>query len=496
MALLYCPLPYHSDSAELAAGFASFSDFVLLESNYQSSQQGRFDVISAKAQQTLLLGAQRQLLQKWHTEVNNSVQGTFTDTGLNWPSSAAIAFIEQQIPQAVRQSISQLPTTLQKLPFLSGWIGQLDYELGCEINRLELNSTNKQKTALGQMNYYPWSIVVDHQKQQTWLIAESQFLQKSQPADKTQALEVQQLIAALPFDLQEALHNNRTTTKKTEFTLQQAFKKDTSYKNYQQAFSTIQNYILAGDCYQVNLTQRFSSHYAGDPWQAYLKLRAIAPAPYSGFIRLQGSTLASCSPELFLRIDHQDVSSKPIKGTIATSSDPTIDNNNKRLLQQSSKDIAENIMIVDLLRNDLSKWCQPFSVSSKNPCQLQSFSNVHHLVSEVQGKLKPEASPLMMLFSAFPGGSITGAPKKRAMEIIQEQEHHPRQAYCGSLFSYSCHQQLNANILIRSLLFQNNKVYCWGGGGITAASKLEDEYQESLSKIHSLLTALEVTFTG
>ena len=193
-----------------------------------------------------------------------------------------------------------------------------------------------------------------------------------------------------------------------------------SQEQYTQKLMCISSYLQAGDCYQINLAQRFSATYMGDEWQAYQQLRVANHAPFSAFIRLVDSVIMSISPERFLSVNEQIVQTKPIKGTRPRFNDPIQDQQQIESLLSAEKDRAENLMIVDLLRNDLSKHCQPGSVNVPELFKLESFAAVHHLVSTVTGKLKTNSSAIDLLQGAFPGGSITGAPKIRAMQIIDE----------------------------------------------------------------------------
>lgn len=254
----------------------------------------------------------------------------------------------------------------------------------------------------------------------------------------------------------------------------------------------IQAYIQAGDCYQVNLSHSFEGSFSGDPWLAFSALSSAHPTPYAAFLRHEGRALVSVSPEQFLTINGGAVKTSPIKGTRPRGSSLETDTALADELQASEKDRAENLMIVDLLRNDLSLHAEPGSVQVEQLFALESYANVHHLVSQIKARLKPGISPLQALFDAFPGGSITGAPKMRAMEIIRELESHWRGPYCGSVFYYGLNGRLDSNIAIRTLLCEaDGTIRCWGGGGIVADSDPEAEYQETLAKVGPLMRFLE-----
>ncbi|MDA3164773.1 aminodeoxychorismate synthase component I, partial [Pseudomonas aeruginosa] len=261
--------------------------------------------------------------------------------------------------------------------------------------------------------------------------------------------------------------------------------------DYRQAIRRIQDYIQAGDCYQVNYSQRFQAACSGSPWPAYRALREACPTPFSGYLRLADGAILSLSPERFLKLGKGKVETRPIKGTRPRGKTPEEDMALAASLLASPKDRAENLMIVDLLRNDIGRSCQPGSVRVPELFALESYPNVHHLVSSVTGELAPGKDALDLLEGSFPGGSITGAPKIRAMQIIDELEPSRRGIYCGSLFYLDVRGEMDSSIAIRTLLVRNGQVSCWGGGGIVADSHWEDEYQETLDKVRVLLETLE-----
>jgi para-aminobenzoate synthetase component I len=266
---------------------------------------------------------------------------------------------------------------------------------------------------------------------------------------------------------------------------------------YRSAFEQIQAYIRAGDCYQVNLAQKFSAPYQGDPWAAYCELRAIAAAPFSAYLQPAPDQAVLClSPERFLSLHGRRVETSPIKGTRPRYPDRRADELAAAELRASGKDRAENLMIVDLLRNDLGRSCIPGTIHVDRLFEIQSFPTVHHLVSTISGELKEESSAAALLRDSFPGGSITGAPKRRAMQIIDELEPDDRQLYCGSLFYISADGRMDSNIAIRTLLCHAGEIACWGGGGIVADSQWQQEYQETYDKVGKFLLALEATIAS
>lgn len=264
-----------------------------------------------------------------------------------------------------------------------------------------------------------------------------------------------------------------------------------SQQQYYKAFQHVQEYIRAGDCYQINLTQEFTALVQGALLSKAEELWELTHAPYTGYLKIDDFELLSCSPELFIEFQsHRKIKTRPIKGTMPRYDDPNQDLASKAKLSRSEKDQAENVMIVDLLRNDLSVYAETGSVETTKLFEIESFNQVHHMVSEITATLKAEINPVQMLLSALPGGSITGAPKIRAMQIIEELEGTPRGAYCGSLGYFNFDGTGRWNILIRSIQKYQEKLSMWAGGGITIASNAEAEYQECFDKISAMLELL------
>ncbi|MEB5930280.1 aminodeoxychorismate synthase component I [Acinetobacter schindleri] len=265
---------------------------------------------------------------------------------------------------------------------------------------------------------------------------------------------------------------------------------------YQEAFSQVQEYIKAGDCYQINLTQEFSAQAKGSVLATAEQFWQLTNAPYAGYLRVGEFELLSCSPELFIEFQSERrIITKPIKGTMPRYIDPILDEQSKQTLKNSEKDQAENVMIVDLLRNDLSVYAETGSVKTPKLFNIESFNQVHHMVSEVQATLKKDVNPFNVLMSALPGGSITGAPKIRAMQIIEELEDAPRGAYCGSMGYFNFDGTGSWNILIRSIQKYQNEMSLWAGGGITISSDCDAEYQECFDKVEAMLNLLNTWYT-
>lgn len=284
------------------------------------------------------------------------------------------------------------------------------------------------------------------------------------------------------------------TASQSRFSLASAFLPQQSRSEYLRSLARIKDYLAAGDCYQVNLAQRFSARFSGDPLAAWLALQQAHPAPHGCYFDAEDYQVFGVSPERFLSISGRRVVTEPIKGSRPRGATPAEDDALADDLLSNPKDRAENLMIVDLLRNDLGACCEAGSITAEPLFELRRFSNVQHLVSTVSGRLREDLTPLEALLGAFPGGSITGAPKKRAMEIIAELEPVPRGAYCGSFFWMDDQGNLDSNILIRTLQTDGDRLYCHGGGGIVFDSEPEAEYEESRFKVEKLMGALEERF--
>ncbi|MCG6344652.1 aminodeoxychorismate synthase component 1 [Vibrio fluvialis] len=352
------------------------------------------------------------------------------------------------------------------LPFIGGALGYFAYDLGRRVERLPSLAEHDLTASDMAVGLYEWAIVVDHQLKTARVIGQNIENAESLLADGNQK-------PLTPFALSSPWQSNMTPN------------------SYREKFTQVQEYLLSGDCYQINLAQRFQAHYQGSEWLAYLKLEQFNLAPFSAFIRTEQGAILSVSPERFLQVKDRIIETKPIKGTRPRSGDPVVDAANAAELAQAEKDQAENLMIVDLLRNDIGRVAKPGSVHVPKLFDIESFPAVHHLVSTIRAELDSQYDCADLLRACFPGGSITGAPKVRAMEIIEELEPHRRSAYCGSIGYISRHGRMDTSITIRTLVAQNQQLYAWAGGGVVADSQCEAEYQETLDKLSRILPVLE-----
>ncbi|NVC93853.1 aminodeoxychorismate synthase component I [Vibrio natriegens] len=352
------------------------------------------------------------------------------------------------------------------LPFVGGALGYFSYDLGRRVEAMPELAEKDLQTADMAVGLYEWAIVVDHKLSKACIVGQN-IAQAWNWLDKQ-------------IEVQDA-----------EFSLVGSWQSNMTEQSYGTRFNSVQEYLLSGDCYQINLAQRFNAPYTGSEWQAYLKLESANQAPFSAFIRMPESSILSISPERFLELKERVIETKPIKGTRPRSLDAEQDKANAHDLQTAEKDQAENLMIVDLLRNDIGRVASPGSVHVPKLFDIESFPAVHHLVSTIRADLDEQYSPADLLRACFPGGSITGAPKVRAMQIIEELEPHRRSAYCGSIGYLSRHGRMDTSITIRTLVAEKGNLYAWAGGGVVADSECAAEYQETLDKLSKILPALK-----
>ncbi|QPL33807.1 aminodeoxychorismate synthase component I [Pseudomonas fragi] len=438
------PLPYLANPADYFAAIRHAPGAVLLDSGRPTADRGRYDLLSAWPEAELTLQ----------------------------PDESGRDFL-----QRLRNSLKQLGNAAlpdaYELPFAGGLIGYLSYDFGRQLEQLPAHALDDLHLPDARLGLYAWALITDHQAGTSQLV----FHPSLEPAQRDRLIQ---------------LFSQPAPQLNGPFSLKQPMQPDISASQYQQALSKIHDYIQAGDCYQVNYTQRFSAQCEGDAWTAYCALRQACPTPFSGFMSLaDDSAILSLSPERFVRVSHHQVETRPIKGTRPRGKNSAEDAANAAELLASAKDRAENLMIVDLLRNDLGRTCRTGSVRVPQLFTLESYPNVHHLVSSVVGELADGKDALDLIGDSFPGGSITGAPKIRAMQIIDELEPTRRSLYCGSLLYLDVRGEMDSSIAIRSLLVKDGRVSCWGGGGIVADSNWQDEYQESITKVKVLLDTLQ-----
>ncbi|MFM5378038.1 aminodeoxychorismate synthase component 1 [Aeromonas dhakensis] len=369
-----------------------------------------------------------------------------------------------------RDLLGEITTQATPLPFIGGALGLFGYDLGRRFERLPNLAARDVTIPDMAVGIYDWALLREVATGKWQLV---HWGDEVGLARRLQWLEAQHELAADPFALAGPWRSNM------------------SRAEYGDKFARVQAYLAAGDCYQINLTQRFSAPYRGDEWQAYQALSRANRAPFSAFLRLPQGAILSLSPERFLLLDQRHIETKPIKGTRPRLADPALDQASARELAEANKDRSENLMIVDLLRNDIGRVSRPGSVSVPSLFAVESFPAVHHLVSTIHGELDARWQGVDLLRACFPGGSITGAPKIRAMEIIEELEPQRRNAYCGSIGYLSQHGRMDTSICIRTLIAAQGQLHCWAGGGVIADSDVDDEYQETYDKVARILPLLD-----
>jgi len=451
MSSLIAELPYHEDGAALFERIARRPWAIYLDSGYPGSSYGRYDILAADPFITLTTCGRSTEIQE-RSGANGSQEDPFS----------LLKSILLRFPNAHSKAAGFLP-------FSGGAIGYFGYDLARRLEKLPSTAFDAESMPEMAVGIYDWAVVIDHQTRKAWLVGHGNDVQTQQ--------NWRQLLK---------LFNERGTLA-ASFSVSSPVTSNMDEKRYENAFRRVQGYIHAGDCYQVNLAQRFATHAEGEPWVAYQQLRRISPAPFSAYLNTPSAQILSASPERFLSVRDGHVETRPIKGTRPRSPDMAQDMANADDLRSSLKDRAENLMIVDLLRNDIGKNCATGSVKAERLFELESFSNVHHLVSTVTGNLAPGRHAIDLLRGCFPGGSITGAPKLRAMEIIEELEPNRRGVYCGAIGYVGFNGNMDTSIAIRTAVFSGNTIRFWAGGGIVADSELSKEYRETLDKASCML---------
>lgn len=373
--------------------------------------------------------------------------------------------------QVIQQWLAPHVTAREpNIPFAGGALGYFAYDLGRSIETLPSLAAEEIPLPELLVGIYDWAIVVDHHLECCKLVSHARFNAEAALTALHQRLLQPVASPGLP-----------------DFRVRSAVMPNMDMAHYARVFQQVKDYIRAGDCYQINLAQRFMVEVSGDPSQAYDHFRRLSRAPFMAYLQVedtQGESIAilSMSPERFLQVIDGQVETRPIKGTRPRHLDARLDAEAAQELSQSIKDRAENLMIVDLLRNDIGKVCEIGSVKVDALFKLQRFTNVHHLVSIVRGRLADQFQALDLLRGCFPGGSITGAPKLRAMEIIEELEPHRRGVYCGSIGYIGFDGSMDTSIAIRTAVVHRQRMTFYAGGGVVADSDCGKEYQETFDK--------------
>lgn len=383
-------------------------------------------------------------------------------------------------------------------PFQGGLAGLFGYDLCHYIERLPRPRFNEFAVPDLVVGCYDWVLSFDHQEKRGWIV--STGFPETQPERRhDRAAARLRSVRAL---LQRGVPTPRPLVGSSPVELcpqyplpgRPGVTSNFTPEGYRATVRRAIEYVHAGDCFQVNLSQRLLAPVVDHPLQLYGRLRRRNAAPFAGYFSLSDEfAVASASPERFLKMTDGNIETRPIKGTRPRGDTPEKDEVLRRQLLDSAKDRAENVMIVDLLRNDLGRVCSYKSVRVEALCRLESYRHVHHLVSEVHGRLRPGLGPMELLRATFPGGSVTGAPKVRAMEIIAELEPTSRGPYCGCLGYVGFDGAMDTNLLIRTFTVGRGYVQFPVGGGIVADSTPEAEYAETLHKAEGMLRALSAS---
>ncbi len=453
---LIAELPYHADSAVPFESVVDEPWSMLLDSGAGGVVRGRYDIIVADPCVTLSTEGGRTVIDR-RGEAETSEADPFV---------------------LLRDELGPHRPTPAGMPFAGGALGYFAYDLARRLETLPVLAADAEHLPEMAVGIYDWALVIDHDARRSRLVGAGRD-------ERTRARW---------DELRERFSDAVESPERVPFRVTGTAEANLDAGGYTAAFERIQQYLHAGDCYQVNLAQRFAVPVTGDLWSAYRRLRAINPAPFGAYLHTPRGQVLSVSPERFLRVGPDGrVETRPIKGTRPRATDPDADRALAQSLAASEKDRAENVMIVDLLRNDLGHVCRPGSVRVPSLFEVESFPTVHHLVSTVTGRLAQGRHALDLLRAAFPGGSITGAPKIRAMEIIEELEPHRRGVYCGAIGYVGFDGGMDTSIAIRTLVHSNGVARFWAGGGVVIDSGAESEYQETFDKAAAMLSLLRET---
>ncbi len=371
---------------------------------------------------------------------------------------SALHILRERLAQNQQETLPGLP------PFQGGYAGFVSYDYGWQLQKSKQQAEFKTLCPDLIFNRYDTVVSFDHMQERAFIVGPD--------AATFERLLKRKPMASGSFEIKNWQSN---------FTREA----------YEAAVQKTIDYILAGDIFQANITQCFSSDIPDgfDSFAFYQNLRQHNPAPFASYLNFGDIHIASSSPERLIQSDGRKLQARPIKGTRPRDINPEEDAALIAELMSSRKDRAENVMIVDLLRNDLSRIAKPDTVKVPVLCGLETYANVHHLVSVVEAEARDDCTSIDVLNAIFPGGSITGAPKIRAMEIIAELEQQARGIYCGSIGYLGFNGACDFNIAIRTALFAKGKAFVQGGGGITARSNPHEEYDESLTKISRVMKA-------
>lgn len=388
-------------------------------------------------------------------------------------------FLRKKLKDFFCKSLPGLP------PFQGGVAGYFAYDLYQHLEDLPLHQVDDMQFPDMVLGFYDLVMAWDHRQKKAWIFS-SGFPCADNAARAARAKARMTWLLSFFWDKSQVLLGQNTAVRSD------AIMADMGSQQYESSVRQVIDYILAGDIFEANISQRFQMDVPDGfclP-TLYARLRKLNPAPFAAYLQFDAVTLISASPERFLRVENNDVESRPIKGTRPRGLTESEDLRYAEELRYSEKDHAENVMIVDLLRNDLSKVCQNHTVKVPQLCGLESYATVHHLVSVITGRLKPGCDALDLFQASFPGGSITGAPKIRAMQIIAEIEPTARGPYCGSVGYIGFNGNMDSSIVIRTFAVKNHRLTFQSGGAVVADSQPAEEYAETFVKAHALYRVL------
>jgi para-aminobenzoate synthetase component 1 len=391
--------------------------------------------------------------------------------------------------EVLRELLKTYSVTSGPLPFVGGAVGYFSYDLCHFIEQLPVTARDDLQLPECYFAFYDALLAVDHQEGKTYILStgfprREPGSQRREAEERLKEIELRLLTPPPAGELEPA-----TPEVSSELSLSSNFDRS----SYLRAVEIARKYIAAGDIFQVNLSQRFETALPFSPYELYRRLRRINPAPFAAYLNLDGVSVVSASPERFLRLQGDRVETRPIKGTRPRGRTAAEDTALAEELRHSIKDKAEHVMIVDLERNDLGRVCRFGTVRVRELMTLETYATVFHLTSTVEGRLRPDKDRIDLIKACFPGGSITGAPKVRSMEIIDELEPTRRSLYTGALGYLSFDGGLDLNIVIRTIIVKEGRAYFQVGGGIVYDSDPEAEYQETLDKAEALFRALRLS---
>lgn len=438
---------------ELFGAFQKEPYCFILDSSLQNSRLGRYSFMGSNP--FLVLKSKNKDITLWEEGKTNQLQGD------------PFEVLKEQLRRFKH-------TQLQELPFTGGAVGYFGYDMCHHIEKLPRKAVDDVDIPDCCFGFYDSLLAVDHAENTVYAIA----LGIQEDPEKQLAklfLKINE-----PIEVQEPIQCGNSS----EIT------SNLSKEEHMKAVQHVRDYIRSGDIYQANLTQRFQCYTEEAPISLYSRLRRLNPAPFACFMDYGGGQLLSSSPERFVKIKDRQIETRPIKGTRPRGKTQAEDEANKAELLASEKDQSELLMIVDLERNDLGRVSKTGTVKVPELFYLEEYATVHHLVSTVMGEMQDGLEEIDVIKAAFPGGSITGAPKIRAMEVIDELEPTQRNIYTGSIGYIDFNGSTDLNIAIRTMVMKGQKVYFQAGGGIVWDSDPEMEYEETLHKARAMFRAL------